>query len=1411
MRPQSDATPAYRGYRLQALYTLARVLEQHGNNDALIFQPEGKEDLAVFDADQKLLEIVQVKERSTNLTLSSFEPEKPESFFYRVAAELKADPDVRISIVAFGNVGPELDKAIREDGADRARVVQKIAGRKHLTETEAAALLRSIRLVTVDEAELTDKITATLRDSLTGVDPATAFNLLSHWLSVCAENRTKITRADVIERINRVGEFIAARAAHHREWFTVIVPVEDTPAGGTAARDELADEFYRGVSARYEHILAELDVVRARKLREIADGFSSRRVVIVHAASGQGKTTVALRYLHDFFPQEWRFRVRSVGSREHAASVALALTSHADAIGVPLCVYVDVSAQDRDWPELVKILSVHRNVRVLVTIREEDWHRANVSGAELRFAEVELEFDEDEAREIYGALAAKRTPVNVLDFDEAWRKFGEAGPLMEFTYLVTQGDSLRERLSQQVAHLQNEAREGKLTAADIELLRLTAVASAFEARLRLKPLVAYLNLPAPQATLRLFEREYLLRVSADGSLVQGLHPIRSAMLTELMEDPTFAPWSESASACLAFIEDGDVESFLLYAFSRRRPEITGLLQALEAYQPDGWGAIAGTTRALIWLGIVEYVEANEDVIADAAALLGSGWSYFIDFDITEATAGTATSWWRGIGIVPDEIQEKIDALIARQTDKGRVFTRATRWLEERSQKPAPPATEADWVGAAEVLFWAGRRGVRWPFAEWLPEAELDGACSALPLNSLADLVIGVVSVSSTDDVEGGAPYGDWLGRNREVIVTRFRNETQTVALEDDGRKLILHFVFKLLDGEPVEAGQSVKSPTSGDGHHYEALRRLRLLRNLLPDREEYGSRGYGHMLWPGFLEHDDTVKEGISKSSLPLLKLVSVNAIFVGVSDRRFRPETWREHAEAVWRMRQAVLVCLRQFGRGVEVHFRRRSVTKLFGVEVNADLWEECKSMLNNPPRLPRTAVDEWGFTDETTDEKVLEKVAANVAPAGRTGLAIQKYKPYLKVLGDYRSPLATFFTQAIDVMVLNASLGRAANKGQVLQMAKAVGVNTRVARLSVFNFADAFKALTQFQKLSRGVLVNFYSEGEIRRLEQAENRVFRDIWPMWYFFAFHPGRVMQNAAEECSRESFGLLGKIRLELRQRLKRLSSADLRISIASENLPWDGTPALWLTIDARYVWDAVVMLPSVLDAIREAVGKVKNTELRRYMLEFNYPDVVLVPLVRGRYISPVAWRLSLLSLIERSSSELGWWNYAQHQIPADSLKELRLEAWDVPELAGAANLMQSVISLFYTAGHIRDFGRLPDLDEQGVSQLQAYLDRAMKHLSEALQMALDAESEIIDLVNALSDEELGERPTLMRAASIVADLHKLIRPSDDFEDNKTLHLGELIEWAERLEQAPPLALEASLLWTADVLDRVELTV
>jgi hypothetical protein len=268
----SDATPAYRGYRLQTLYTLARILEPHERTD-LVFQPEGAEDFAVWDTNDHLLEAVQAKAYSANLTLSVLSPEKTDSFLYRANNLLNNYPGIGIKIASFGDVGTELLQATQEDGRERQKVARKIAEHLFLSEANAQRLLNQLQIVSVVESELEERVFAALQDLCTGIDPVPAFEMLNFWLYICAEKKTKITRSSVIQRINDVGQFIAERNAHHSEWFRSIAPIENSEIN-TQAREQLSDEFYRGISARYEHILARVDKPRISKLNEIAQKFT---------------------------------------------------------------------------------------------------------------------------------------------------------------------------------------------------------------------------------------------------------------------------------------------------------------------------------------------------------------------------------------------------------------------------------------------------------------------------------------------------------------------------------------------------------------------------------------------------------------------------------------------------------------------------------------------------------------------------------------------------------------------------------------------------------------------------------------------------------------------------------------------------------------------------------------------------------------------------------------------------------------------------------------------------------------------------------------------------------------------------------------------------------------------------------
>lgn len=152
-----DATASYRGYRLQALYTLHRLLVR-GIADGLALQPEGNKDVALLKPDGIPTEVSQIKAYTSDLVLSSFRPNMPNSFFYRMDRVLAADPRVEVRIVSFGTVGPELKGALAGPGRERKSVAAKLARYGRITQDRAEQILASIELVEVREHLLREDI-----------------------------------------------------------------------------------------------------------------------------------------------------------------------------------------------------------------------------------------------------------------------------------------------------------------------------------------------------------------------------------------------------------------------------------------------------------------------------------------------------------------------------------------------------------------------------------------------------------------------------------------------------------------------------------------------------------------------------------------------------------------------------------------------------------------------------------------------------------------------------------------------------------------------------------------------------------------------------------------------------------------------------------------------------------------------------------------------------------------------------------------------------------------------------------------------------------------------------------------------------------------------------------------------------
>ena len=563
----SGAKAALHGFRLQALYILGRILDPISQE--LVFQPEGQEDLAIY-RDGKIIESVQVKAHKEPLSISSFQPQKSFSFFHRVVRVVNKKA-TSVTVISFGPIGKELKGAWSGKKADQQAVLRKLE-KYGIDPDEVRPLFDQLSFEKVNEEEVYQRVLGFIKKTSASGAPEQTLSLLLWWVYEASEKRRKLSPQSVIDKINEVGRHVVERATHQLEWFNTILPLEAAENAGDI--EILSDEYYQGVSAQYQHISAGLDIVRESKLDAIYDAYGlGSQTVIIYGASGQGKTSLALRYLHNYVPEGWRYQVRIIQDRQQALRISTALASHLRAVDAPLFLYIDVTPRDLDWGELVKELQTEPNIKILVSIRSEDFARQTMSNVELGNPKlINLEFNKEEASDIYSHLIKRGAHNAYPSFRDAWRHFGGEGSLLEFVYFLTQTSTLDGRISAQIQRLQDEVRKGQVAPNEMLFLQACSIANAYEGRIELTTLAKELELAVPSRTLELFEKEYLLRFSVDGLYAEAIHPIRSSIISRKMDTP-FSPWSDACKLVLKHLAETDVGSFLLYAFSRRLDEV----------------------------------------------------------------------------------------------------------------------------------------------------------------------------------------------------------------------------------------------------------------------------------------------------------------------------------------------------------------------------------------------------------------------------------------------------------------------------------------------------------------------------------------------------------------------------------------------------------------------------------------------------------------------------------------------------------------------------------------------------------------------------------------------------------------------------------------------------------------------
>ena len=751
-----------------------------------------------------------------------------------------------------------------------------------------------------------------------------------------------------------------------------------------------------------------------------------------------------------------------------------------------------------------------------------------------------------------------------------------------------------------------------------------------------------------------------------------------------------------------------------------------------------------------------------------------------------------------LGLINEENRKRVVSYRARQTDKAHVFGRAKAWLSSRSGRTAIPQCNEDWSGMAESSFWLGHYGISWPFSERIPYLELERAIEYLPLEILADLILGLSCGYRND-------FTAWLASNRSRLINRFREETLTVSLQYEEHKVSAHFIvdFEKLN-DPKFGDYAVEE--SSNYLHDEAMRRVKLLRGILPDQDAYACQGYGHKVWSNELPFDDTQKTGIPISQLPPNWLTSINSTFRGLAEQPYRPKTVEEYAQSIFELRKQNLSALKHLERGLKAYFQKQNPDQLFGKLVNVEQWYQYQQMLSKSPLIPSCAVDEWGFIDEFGVSPKEERVIIR-------GLALQKHKPFLTYFRKYIQYLTNFFNQSIHAMVLNSirgkGIGDKSGKHKYEQKAIESGLKPEFIRLSRINLSDCIKIIPTFQIRFRQTFGQFFEISDLNDLEEQELTAFHAVWCLWYFFSVSPNLTHRKPEIEYVKKIDRMTNNMKKTIRKGLSNISSEDLLISIVSYELFWKDESALWISIDGTNGIDVYNSVEKIFPGIFNSVNNFKDKELVRLIFGIKWPLIIIVPKIQGKCLTDNAWRVDSDTLLwGTNEGKLSWWNLvAQYPIPRNALTELNINIWDIPQLEVATRFAQNTYKLSLQLASIKDLERLPELDDLGIIQFKTYVQKLMDDISIAAQTVLDSAAEMMNIFEELSRSDYCNRQNMVESMRALIEMSKYMTPVPNPQGELTLGLKTISEWADKSDEGRKYAIIAYLFWASDVISVV----
>ena len=231
---------------------------------------------------------------------------------------------------------------------------------------------------------------------------------------------------------------------------------------------------------------------------------------------------------------------------------------------------------------------------------------SDISYHSFPYKDIDLDFNQDEAQEIFQIISRKYPVPIALNFQDSWNNFGGKGPLLEYVYYLRKNYTLKSRLNEQLYEL-----EKRKPRAYMEFLAVISLVTKYGVRIDQKKILALTQPKTPMNLLYEMDKEYFIRIVGDiePKLVEAMHPIRSNIIFEILFDEGSRDWFEYFKKSMGLCYSRDFQFYLLNVVYDNFNSQDKVVSFFMEHKPKTWNELHAIFKALQWLLKTQFVIA----------------------------------------------------------------------------------------------------------------------------------------------------------------------------------------------------------------------------------------------------------------------------------------------------------------------------------------------------------------------------------------------------------------------------------------------------------------------------------------------------------------------------------------------------------------------------------------------------------------------------------------------------------------------------------------------------------------------------------------------------------------------------------------------------------------------------------